>query len=84
VYTVGLPSLTFISALAATLVLSTSFDVILVTYKPSGRVLMLEMVTGAVRKSKSDIVLSTLVVSLCTECQDQIGRSTTGWTQARG
>jgi hypothetical protein len=28
---------------------------------------MLEMVAGAVRKSKSDIVLSTLAVSLYTE-----------------
>ena len=28
---------------------------------------VLEMVAGAVRRSKSDIVLSTLAVSLCTE-----------------
>jgi len=35
---------------------------------------MLEMVAGAVRKSKSDIVLSTLAVSLYTE-QGHIGCS---------
>ena len=29
--------------------------------------MVLEMVAGAVRRSKSDIVLSTLAVSLCTE-----------------
>jgi len=42
------------------------------------------MVAGAVRKSKSDIVLSTLAVSLYTEWQGHIGRSAIGRTRARG
>jgi len=43
-----------------------------------------EMVAGAVRTSKSDIVLSTLAFSLYTEWQGHIGRSTIGRTRARG
>jgi hypothetical protein len=45
---------------------------------------LLEMVAGAVSKSKSDIVLSTLAVSLYTEWQGHIGRSAIGRTRARG
>jgi hypothetical protein len=45
---------------------------------------VLEMVAGAVRKSKSDIVLSTLAVSLYTEAQGHIGRSPIGQTRAWG
>jgi len=42
------------------------------------------MVAGAVKKSKSDIILSTLAVSLYTEWQGLIGRSAIGWTRAQG
>ena len=45
---------------------------------------VLEMVAGAVRKSKSDIDLSTLAGFLYTEWQGHIGRSAIGRTRARG
>jgi hypothetical protein len=45
--------------------------------------LVLELVAGAVRESKSDIVLSTVAVSLDTECEGHIARSAIGQTRAR-
>jgi len=45
---------------------------------------MLGMVVGAVRKFKSDIILSTLAVSLYTEWQRHIDRYAIGRTRARG